>query len=175
MIANRLHLIDSDVLITAKNLYYAFDICPGFWKSLLHHHRDGRVFSVDRVRNELLAGRSTEDLVQWVKNKVPKDFFLSAETDEVTHVYTEIMIWIQRHPAYLDHAKAKFATGADGWLVAYAQVHGAIVVTNEQPAPASKKDVKLPDICDEFNVPRQNTFEMLRVLGAQFDWAGGIE
>ena len=51
------YLVDSDVLITAKNLYYAFDLCPGFWKSLLHHHRESRVFSVDRVRKELLAGR----------------------------------------------------------------------------------------------------------------------
>lgn len=175
MMANRTHLIDSDVLITAKNLYYAFDICPGFWKSLLHHHRADRVFSVDRVRNELLAGRSTEDLVQWVKNEVPEGFFLPAEAGEVTRVYTEIMMWVQRHPTYFDHAKAKFATSADGWLVAYAQVHGATVVTNEQPAPASKKDVKLPDVCDEFKVSRQSIFEMLRVLGAQFDWKEDIE
>ena len=28
---------------------------------------------------------------------------------------------------YFDQAKAKFATGADGWLVAYARVHGATV------------------------------------------------
>ncbi len=62
MIANRPYLVDSDVLITAKNLYYAFDICPGFRKSLLHHHREGQLFSVDRVRNELLAGRRTENL-----------------------------------------------------------------------------------------------------------------
>ena len=51
------YLVDSDVFITAKNLYYAFDICPGFWKSVVHHHLEGRVFSVDRVRSELLAGR----------------------------------------------------------------------------------------------------------------------
>ena len=174
MTGARLHLVDSDVLITAKNLYYAFDICPGFWISLLHHHRDGQVFSVDRVRNELLAGRSTEDLVQWVKNEVPEGFFLPAEASEVARVYTEIMMWVQRHPAYFDHAKAKFATGADGWLVAYAQVHGAIVVTNEQPAPGSRRDVKLPDVCDEFEVPRENTFDMLRALRVQFDWAGRV-
>ena len=175
MIATRPHLVDADVLITAKNLYYAFDICPGFWNCLLHHHREGRVFSVDRVRNELLAGRSTEDLVQWVRNEVPKGFFLPAETADVAQVYTEIMMWVQRHPAYFAHAKAKFATGADGWLVAYAQVHGATVVTNEQPAPAAKKDVKLPDVCDEFGVPRENTFDMLRALRAKFDWAGEVE
>ena len=84
-------------------------------------------------------------------------------------------MWVQRHPNYFDHAKAKFATGADGWLVACAQVRGATVVTNEQPAPASRKDVKLPDVCDKFKVPRQSTFVMLRALGAQFDWTGGVE
>ncbi len=169
------YLVDSDVLITAKNLYYAFDLCPGFWKSLLHYHGEGRIFSVDRVRNELLAGRSDEDLFQWVKNDVPEKFFLPVDTDELARVYTEIMMWVQRHPNYFDHAKAKFATGADGWLVACAQVRGATVVTNEQPAPASRKDVKLPDVCDEFQVPRQNTFVMLRVLGTQFDWTERVE
>ena len=169
------YLVDSDVLITAKNLYYAFDLCPGFWKALLHYHGEDRIFSVDRVRNELLAGRSVEDLFHWVKNDVPEEFFLPVDTGEVARVYTEIMMRVQRHPNYFDHAKAKFATGADGWLVACAQVRGATVVTNEQPAPASRKDVKLPDVCDEFKVPRQNTFVMLRALGAQFDWTGGVE
>ena len=169
------YLVDSDVLITAKNLYYAFDLCPGFWKSLLYYHGEGRIFSVDRVRNELLTGRSDEDLFQWVKNDVPEKFFLPVDTDELARVYTEIMMWVQRHPNYFDHAKAKFATGADGWLVACAQVRGATVVTNEQPAPASRKDVKLPDVCDEFQVPRQNTFVMLRALGAQFDWTERVE
>ena len=42
------YLVDSDVFITAKNLYYSFDICPGVewagWMSSLsvarigHHH-----------------------------------------------------------------------------------------------------------------------------------------
>ncbi len=59
------YLIDSDVLITAKNLYYAFDPCPGFWKSLPHYHKEGQVLSVDKVRDELLIGRSDEDLFQW--------------------------------------------------------------------------------------------------------------
>ena len=28
-------VLDSDVFIAAKNAYYAFDICPGFWKGIL--------------------------------------------------------------------------------------------------------------------------------------------
>ncbi|MGQ0650236.1 MAG: DUF4411 family protein [Gemmatimonadaceae bacterium] len=70
----------------------------------------------------------------------------------------------------MDHAKAKFASGADGWLVAYARINDAIVITNEQPAPDSKREIKLPDVCDQFGVARDNIFSMLRTLGARFDW-----
>ena len=38
MTVDQIYLVDSDVFITAKNLYYAFDLCPGFWKSVVHHH-----------------------------------------------------------------------------------------------------------------------------------------
>ncbi len=172
MMADRTYLVDSDVFITAKNLYYSFDICPGFWKCLVHHHREDRVFSVDRVRSELLAGHRQEDLVRWVRDVVPKGFFLPVDTGVVVRAYMNIMMWVQRHPRYFNHAKAKFATGADGWLVAYAQVHGATVVTNEQSAPESRKEIKLPDVCDQFSVQSDNMFAMLRALNVRFDWAG---
>ncbi len=172
MTDKRRYIVDSDVFITAKNRYYAFDICPGFWRSLLNHHDKGRIFSIDRVRNELLVGRKSEDLVQWVSNQLPGSFFLEVDSEDVASAYTEIMMWAQRHPQYFDYAKAKFATGADGWLVAYAKVHGVIVVTNEQPAPESKKEIKLPDVCSQFSVSYKDTFFMLRDLGVQFDLAG---
>ena len=172
MSVRRAYLVDSDVFITAKNLYYSFDLCPGFWRSMLHHHRAGRVFSVDRVRSELLAGSASDDLVRWVNDAVPGEFFLSVDTEEVLRAYTDIMMWVQRDPRYFDHAKAKFATGADGWLVASASVHGATVVTNEQSAPESRKEIKLPDVCDRFGVPRDNTFTMLRALNVSFQWHG---
>ncbi|MCG8556092.1 MAG: DUF4411 family protein [Proteobacteria bacterium] len=35
MVVPRFYVVDSDVFITAKNRYYAFDICPGFWKSVI--------------------------------------------------------------------------------------------------------------------------------------------
>ena len=172
MIVDQTYLVDSDVFITAKNLYYSFDLCPGFWKCVIHHHREGQVFSVDRVRSELLAGHKKEDLVQWVRDKVPQGFFHPVDTDMVVHAYMDIMMWVQRHPRYFDHAKAKFATSADGWLVAYAQVHGNTVVTNEQSAPESRREVKLPDVCDQFRVRRDNMFAMLRALNVSFHWDG---
>lgn len=171
MAARRWYLVDSDVFITAKNLYYAFEICPGFWKSLIHHHGEMQVYSIDRIRGELLAGRRTEDLVQWVKSDLPAGFFLDTDGEEVTSVYAEIMLWVQRSSQYFDRAKAKFATEADGWLVAYAKVHGAIVVTNEQPRPESRNRVLLPDVCAQFEVTYKDTFFMLKELAIRFEWA----
>jgi len=164
-------LIDSDVLITAKNSYYAFSICPGFWHSLLHGHSNGVVHSIDRVRQELLNGSPDDDLVVWVEQSVPDDFFYSCGENEVVEAFKEIMLWAQRHGQYTDAAKAKFASGADGWLVAFSMVTGTTVVTNEQPAPDSRKEIKLPDVCDQFAVSHANTFEMLQRLNVQYHFA----
>jgi hypothetical protein len=163
------YILDSDVLIAAKNAYYAFDICPGFWNAVLQGHSQRRIFSINRVRGELMSGSKTEDLVQWVGKEVPDAFFLDVDEDPVTTAFQEIMLWSQRHTRYFDSAKAKFATGADGWLVAYAKVHGSVVVTNEQSQPESKKAIKLPDVCSQFDVQSQNTFTMLRDLAMKFD------
>lgn len=164
-----LYVVDSDVFITAKNLYYAFDICPGFWKNLIRCHEQEYVFSIDRVRGELLAGDREEDLVQWVRDEVPRSFFEPVDTSETIEAYREIMLWIQQHQTYFDQAKAKFATGADGWLVAYAIENNATVVTNERRAPQSQRDIKLPDVCDAFEVRYSNVFHMLRSLKVKFD------
>lgn len=125
-----LFLLDSDVFIAAKNAYYAFDICPGFWAALIQAHLAGRVRSIDRIQRELLSGRREEDLVQWVRNSVPSSFFDDSDAEAISSAYTEVMLWVQRNPQYLDRARAKFATEADGWLVAYAMVHGTVIVTN---------------------------------------------
>ena len=38
------YLVDANVLIEAKNRYYAFDIAPGFWKWLDQAHAQGGLF-----------------------------------------------------------------------------------------------------------------------------------
>ena len=165
------YLIDADVFIAAKNRYYAFDICPGFWKSLIHHGDRELISSIDKVRNELLAGNKTEDLVQWVTNDLAASFFLDTNIKHVIDIYSEIMQWVEYHPRYYDSAKAKFATEADGWLVAYASGSNAIVVTNERPHPESKSRIPLPEVCNQFNVEYRDTFSMLRRLEVQLTWS----
>ena len=171
MTAAATFVLDSDVFIAAKNLYYAFDICPGFWNGILRAHQQGGVRSIDRVRNELLLGRKEEDLVQWVTNDVPTTFFHDSNAEQVNSAFADVMLWVQRNAQYYDRAKAKFATEADGWLVAYSMVNGSTVVTNEQPRPESRNRVLLPDVCVQFNVPYKDTFATLRELNVRFELA----
>lgn len=166
----RPYILDSDVFIAAKNSYYAFAICPGFWDSLIHHYGTGDVRSIDRVRGELLAGRKTEDLVKWVKEQLPTAFFLDTNEKAVASAYGRIMLWVQRNPQYFGQAKAKFATEADGWLVAYAMAHDVTVITNEQPRPQARNRILLPDVCSQFNVNYKDTFGMLQDLSVRYEW-----
>lgn len=165
------YLLDSDVFIAAKNAYYAFELCPGFWKGIVRAHRRGDLGSIDRVRGELLAGRADEDLVLWVRNDLPDGFFDDSSSPEVSSAYAEVMLWVQRSSKFFDRAKAKFATEADGWLVAHSMVKGTVVVTNEQPRPEAQNRILLPDVCAQFRVTYVNTFAMLRELSIRFELA----
>lgn len=164
------YVLDSDVFITAKNRYYGFDICPGFWESLIHQHGRGSVCSIDRVKNELLAGNKKEDLVVWVSDTLPPQFFRDTNEEAVTEAYGRVMLWSQRHRRYFDRAKAEFATKADGWLVAYAMANSLTVFTNEQPSPESRREIYLPDACEQFGVNYGDTFWMLRQLQVRYEF-----
>jgi Domain of unknown function (DUF4411) len=49
------YLLDTNVLIAAKNTYYGFDFCAAFWDWLDVAHQAGTVFSIERVYDELVS------------------------------------------------------------------------------------------------------------------------
>lgn len=67
-----MYLLDANVFIEAKNRYFGFDICPGFWEWLLQRYAAGTVYSVESVRAELLRGNDL--LTDWVQ-ALPSGFF----------------------------------------------------------------------------------------------------
>ncbi|MCY3926075.1 MAG: DUF4411 family protein [bacterium] len=69
---------------------------------------------------------------------------------------------------YREHAVEDFMSCADPFLVGAAAAVGATIVTLETPAGASRKKVKIPDACSHLEVPYEDTFEMMRNLGARF-------
>jgi hypothetical protein len=162
------YVLDANVFIQAKHTYYAFDVCPGYWKALLAHHERSNLCSIDRVRKELLA--LSDELAAWVKSKVPDEFFVSTVDPTVAQWFGKMMAWVQAQAQYLPAAKAEFAEKADGWLIAYAKTHGHRLVTLETPNPAVKKKVPIPNVCDAFGVRYLDTFDMLRALKLRFTW-----
>lgn len=141
-------VLDANVFIEAHRRYYAFDICPGYWAALIAHHGGGRLCSIDRVKDELDA--QADALSQWAQQQLPAAFFVGTGDQTVVTWFGNIMAWVQAQAQYFPAAKAAVAAGVDGWLIACAKAQSLVVVTNEQPAPASKSQVKIPDVCNAF-------------------------
>ena len=159
-------LLDANAFIEAKDRYYGFDICPGYWSSLLAQHDSKRLFSIDRIADEL---NEQDDVVkQWIENEVPATFFKKTEDQAVIDKFQEMVNWVYSQPQFTDAAKTEFASVADGWVIAYAAVNGLVVVTHEQFAPEAKRKVPMPNVCVEFDVEYVDTFSMLRELGERF-------
>lgn len=158
-------VFDADVLMASHHHYYAPDFCPAFWDCVLRYFHTGRLLSIDRVYDEI---RSPDALVKWAKD-APTGLFVSSTEQPVTDTYGKVMAWVYSNSRFTSEAKERFARGADGWLVAFAEVHNAIVVTNEVLDLNIRKRVPIPNVCRQFNVQCLNTFEMLRRLGVHFD------
>ncbi len=157
-----MYLLDANAFMEANRLYYGFDIAPGFWTWLGDPSHVGQVASIDAVKDEITAG--TGDLVDWARTR-PASFWL-ADTDAVLLAMRELAAWAA-DPArqYRHEAVDEFLDSADLKLIAHAMASGAAVVTREQPAPESKKKIKIPDACNAFGVTWTDPFSLYRTLG----------
>ena len=157
-----IYVLDANVFIEASRRYYAFDLAPGFWDNLIRLANADLIKSIDHIKRELDKGK--DELAAWVNHHFHHAFD-STNQSSIVRAYREIIKWVDSQSQFSDAARADFASGADGWLVAYAKVYDGIVVTHEVAAPESKIKVPIPNICVAFNIQFIDTFEMLRALG----------
>lgn len=155
------YVIDSDVLIDAKNRYYGFDTCPGFWDWLEVAHADGDIRSVEKVKEELLGGQ--DGLSQWTRDH---GHFFVAPDQQVVASLRELTAWSMSGD-YTRAAINEFLAAGDSYLVAHAHAHDLVVVTQEVPAVTTKK-IKIPNACGGIGVRHCNLFTMLRESGVRF-------
>jgi hypothetical protein len=160
-------VLDANVFIQAARDYYAFDLAPGFWQALVDHASNGRLLSIDRVKDEIELGK--DELADWIASAFNTWFVSTNETD-VLGAYAVAMTWAQAETQYSDAAKAEFADtkNADAWLIAYAQVKGSVIVTLEQPNPNVRRKIPIPNVCKSLGIPYVDSFAMLRALGVKF-------
>ena len=161
----RTFLIDSSSFITPFNTYYSLEYVPGFWQALIRENDKGRVFTIDAVKQEVL--KREDELKKWFSG-LSERFVLDTD-GEVFTVYSSIIQWVNQHDVFAKHYKESFSNGADGLLVAYAKVHGNVVVTEESAKDDPKmKRVKIPNVCRQFGVSCINIVEMLKELDVRF-------
>lgn len=156
------HLLDANSFIEAKNLYYPFDVAPGFWDWLRAQHGAGRIASITAVRDELL--RQDDELADWART-LPSEFWLE-EADASQPALRAVATWaMNSETQYSMPARVEFLAAADYRLVVAGLSGDHIVVTRERPAPASKKRILIPDACDAHGVRWTSPFDVYRRLG----------
>lgn len=156
------YLLDSNVFIQAKNLQYGFDFCPAFWDWLIREHGQGKVFSIEKVGDELIAGG--DELADWADGR-SNGFFLPPD-QLVLPALSEVSVWVNGQ-GYEAAGVNTFLQVADYYLVAHAKAHDMTVVTHEIPSESVRK-VKIPNVCIGLGIKFMTPYEMLRVEKARF-------
>ncbi|MBX7229628.1 MAG: DUF4411 family protein [Burkholderiaceae bacterium] len=156
------YLLDANVFIQAKNLYYGLDFCPAFWEWISANNTKGQVISIDKVFDEIIAGE--DELTDWVKN-VGNTLFRPTNTLVITQL-TKVSDWAMTQN-YEPGAINDFFQGADYYLIGHALAGTHIVVTHEVVSNSTKR-IKIPNACAGLNVKFMTPYEMLRRENARF-------
>jgi len=135
------YLLDANVIIQAKNLHYGLDFCPAFWDWLIENNQTGKVFSTEKVGDEINAG--DDELAVWTRNR-GNGFFLEPDAD-VAGQLPVVAGWAAGQ-GYDPAAVNTFLQVADYYLVSHALAHDHIVVTHKVPENSVKK-IKIPNAC----------------------------
>jgi hypothetical protein len=156
------YLLDANVFIAAKNLHYGLDFCPAFWDWLVEKQAEGVVFSVEKVRDEVLA--VADDLADWIDQRDPS-FFLAVDATSFPSL-AAVSEWSTGN-RYEQAAVTTFLQIADYYLVAQALAGQHTVVTHEVPSATTRK-IKIPDACIGLGISFMTPFQMLRRERARF-------
>jgi hypothetical protein len=164
-----LYLLDANVIITAKDSYYAIDQVPQFWTWLIHQGGNGALKIPQEIFDEVKPGSDkTHPFFAWRRDKVTSQALLLDEEVDITLV--QRVIEQGYGPKVTDDEL--ITIGADPFLVAYALINPErTVVTTEVSRPSAKRqNRKLPDVCNQFGVKHINTFQMTRALAWNTNW-----
>ncbi len=156
------YLLDADVFIRAKRQHYGFDFCPAFWDWIIAASDNDKLFSVEMVRTELVAG--SDDLSEWVRDRAD-GFFLGSNEHDIPSL-RHVSEWAYNQN-YNTSAIDNFFEAADYFLVVKALAGKHTIVTHEVSSKSYKK-IKIPDACIALGINYMTPFEMLSRERAKF-------
>ncbi len=166
-----LFIVDANFFIQSHRITYPLDIAKGFWEKVKDIAESGKIVSIDKVKNEIY--NNEDDLKDWIDSNLPLDFFKSTETPEILSQYSKIVKWANTKSSfYLPKAITEFLDlkCADAWLCSFALSipTECSIITQEKSEPNRKSKIKIPEVCNAFNLQYKNIIDMFRELGETF-------
>lgn len=161
-----LYLLDANALINAHNGWFALNRVPEFWLWLLHHAEAGTIKMPIEIYGEVEGGN--DGLAAWMKEAEHKKMLQLTEDADLGKVQQVLAQYGD------DLTEDELITiGQDPFLVAAALGHADRLVVTGEVSAASKKRAKrkVPDICNDLDVPWRSPVELIRELDFTTGWA----
>ena len=164
------YILDTSFFVIIREYYPK--TFPTFWENMNQVVTDGRISSVNEVREEILKYRGKQEhLLKWMKAN--KSIFPDPSEEEQNNL-REILS-VRKFQTLIDEKKVlKGGAAADPFLIAKAMsIPESVLVTREKPA---KRDTngniqgsfKIPDVCRHFHVECVSPEECLNRLEWSF-------
>lgn len=169
--SNSIYVIDANILIDSHRQFYHFDIAPSFWNQLGEKIIADKIILIENVTEEILVSEVEEekdDIQLWLEGILEAVEIRATDTQEVINTYADIMNMIQQNERYESSALAQWADIkiADPWIIAFAKVHKATIVTRETKIQGGQqlKKLKIPNVAEDYGVECIDLFEMMKRL-----------
>jgi hypothetical protein len=159
-----LYLLDANVLITAKNLYYEFGRVDQYWEWLAFQAEVGAAKIPIEIYEEITAGQ--DELAAWAK-----DHRSVLVLDEDVDVALVQRVTIEGYAPDLTDIELE-AIGRDPFLIAYAlaDIQNRIVVTVEVRSARQRQNRPIPSVCDDLGVKSCDQWQFGRDRDFRTDW-----
>ena len=146
--------LDLSALFAAFNERYPIENFPGFWRKMEELIRTDRLIMPEVAFDKALKD---ERVKEWVSGNKLRPYLRRPIDEPIQGKVGEIL---KEFPRLLDDRTGK--SGDDPWVIALAMVsHNCIVVTEEKPTGAKHRP-KIPDVCNEFEVPWIQLVELVQ-------------
>ncbi len=157
--------VDSNILISAKNDIYPFDVFPSFWEFLERAITEERLVLLNLVKDEILKGK--DELTDWIKRLNPP--VMTIDDQKIVDSYGMVSEYVysqsSRYSQSVINSWFRNLNVADPWLIAAAIAYNGQIITNETDRkPDAKNRLLIPNIASYFDVPCIKITQAMREL-----------
>jgi len=146
--------------LTEMHRRYPVDMMKPVWGHVEKLIQDGIATSIEDVFIELSA--TDDGILEWAKKQKEIGFFRSLDSNTQKNASRVL----SSHGALLDLRKRK--SSADAFLIGYA-IHARCTVVTQEKKSGGPPKVKIPDVCEHYDIPCIDLVTFLRQTGFSMD------